>query len=278
MEEYYFLFALGLLWGAFAVVYDLKKREVPNWLNFSLIAFALAYRAFYSAFSGEEMFFIIGIVGFAVFFALAHGFYYLRAFAGGDAKLLMGFGVILPYNDFSGLIYMGIIFIFALFLIGTIYSLIYSVFIVRKNWVKFRKDFKKTIRWGKKLFFGLIAVLIIAMLFDIDFGIILDLFLIMTLLLYAYIKALDVCMIVEKGAGELQEGDWLEGDVKVGGGIIKKSVHGLSLKDIKTLMGARKKVLIREGIPFTPAFLISLLFMAPFFLTSQFQLLVFSLF
>jgi hypothetical protein len=35
---------------------DLKKREVPNWLNFSLVVFALAYRAFYSVINNDSLF------------------------------------------------------------------------------------------------------------------------------------------------------------------------------------------------------------------------------
>ena len=276
MEEYYFLFALGILWSIFAIAVDFKKREVPNWLNFSLIAFALAYRAFYSAFSGEEMFLISGLVGFGIFFGIAHLFYYLRVFAGGDAKLLMGFGVILPYSNFSELSYIGVLFIFALFLLGSIYSLVYSSFIVGKNWGKFKREFRKIIQKSRGLLIGLIIVLF-SFLF-IDLGIILDLFLILTFLLYVYVKALDICLIVEKKARELQEGDWLEKDVKLNRGVIRKSVHGLSLEDIKMLMKARKKVLIRDGIPFTPAFLLSLLIMAPFFSALRFHFWFFSLF
>jgi len=90
MTEIYFLFALAIIWTTFAAIQDIKTREVSNWLNFSLIAFALAYRAFYSISKKDPKFFILGVLGFIIFFILAHVFYYGRAFAGGDAKLLMG--------------------------------------------------------------------------------------------------------------------------------------------------------------------------------------------
>ena len=67
MEEYYFLFFLGLVWTIFAVVQDMKNREVANWLTFSLIGFALAYRGFYSSFSGNWMFFVYGLLGLGFF-------------------------------------------------------------------------------------------------------------------------------------------------------------------------------------------------------------------
>ncbi|MBI2056754.1 hypothetical protein HYT91_00690 [Candidatus Pacearchaeota archaeon] len=47
-----FLVALALVWMIFAVVQDLKKREIANWVNFSLIIFALGFRFFYSLFNG----------------------------------------------------------------------------------------------------------------------------------------------------------------------------------------------------------------------------------
>ena len=66
----------------------------------------------------------------------------------------------------------------------------------------------------------------------------------------------------------LTEGDWLERDVKIGRSVIKRSVHGLSLEDIKRLRKAKKRVLIKEGIPFTPAFLAAFLIMGYVFLAS----------
>ena len=62
-------------------------------------------------------------------------------------------------------------------------------------------------------------------------------------------------MIKNRDPWKLTEGDWLERDVKIGRKVIKKSVHGLSLKEIRILRKAKKKVLIKEGVPFTPAFL-----------------------
>ena len=88
---------------------------------------------------------------------------------------------------------------------------------------------------------------------------------IMVYFLFIYIKALEVCMINLVDARKLQEGDWLERDIRIMGKTIKKSVHGLSNKEIEILKKAGKNVLIKEGIPFTPAFLISLLVIMGFF-------------
>ena len=278
MEEYYFLFALGLLWTVFAVVQDLKTREVSNWLNFSLIGFALAYRAFYSLFINDYLFFVSGLLGFGVFFGLAHLFYYTRVFAGGDAKLLMGFGVILPYANFTELAYIGTAFLFALFLFGALYGLIYSIFIILKNKGKFKREFFWRIKRVKFVFITIfLAVGLLSLFFDFVSWLVFSAFLIFTLFLFPYVKALDICMIKLVNFKDFQEGDWLERDVRIGRKIIKKSVHGLSKEDIKLLRRFKKSVYIKDGIPFTPAFLLALLAMVFFSSILGFEFL-FSLF
>ena len=86
MEQYYFLFGLALAYLIFAVIQDMRTREIANWLNFSLIVFALAYRAFYSSYSGDWMFFAYGVIGVLIFTLLGYAFYYSGIFAGGDAR------------------------------------------------------------------------------------------------------------------------------------------------------------------------------------------------
>lgn len=272
MEKYYFLFGLALIWIVFAVVQDIKKREVTNWLNFSLIAFALAYRAFYSSFTSDWMFFVYGLGGFALFFILGNLFYYSGMFAGGDVKLLFGIGVILPFESSWSFVSVGWVFIFVLFLVGAVYSLIYSVFLVRKNYPKFLKAFRKNL--GKKVwlilmsFFAVLFVFVIYYLFGDDL-LLLALGIVLAFLLFClivYTKSLDVCMIKLVSPKKLTEGDWIISDIKLNHGIIKKTVHGLSVEDIVNLRKAGKMVLIKEGIPFTPAFLLAFLIMVFSFL------------
>lgn len=269
MEEYYFLFGLAFVWTIFAVVQDLKTQEVSNWLNFSFIAVALAYRSFYASAFSNLRFFLLGLAGFGIFFVFAWVFYYSRVFAGGDAKLLMGYGVILPYTSYWSLLYLGLGFVFVLFFVGAIYGLCYSFFISLRDWGRFSKEFRKNLHKLKWLFV-VAVVLAVLFFFLIEFllWIALVLFLIGGLVLYAYLRAVDKLMVRLKRWDELQEGDWLERDVRIGRLVIKKSVHGLSLAEIKKIKRARKKVLIKEGIPFTPSFLGALGIMVYAYLTS----------
>ena len=263
MEGYYFLYGLAILWLVFAAVQDMRKREVANWLNFSLITFGLAYKLIYSSYFGNWNLFLYGIFGLAVFIGLAYGFYYGRVFGGGDAKLLMALGAVLPFESFWGFLIVGGGFLLLLFSVGAVWTLGYSIFIVMENRRKFVRKFHDKLK-GKKLLFGVMVLLALLMGGSVYFYILVLLSLWVLLALYFYVKAVDDCMIKEVSAEELREGDWLEGDVRIGNGVIKKSVHGLSLEEIARIRRAGKRVLIKEGVPFAPTFLIAMLVMVFF--------------
>lgn len=278
IERYYFLFFVALIWIAFATVQDIKKREVANWLNFSLVAFALAYRAFYSSWFNDWMFFAWGLIGFALFFGLANLFYYSNVFAGGDAKLFMGLGIVLPISSLSDMLIFGLGFVLLLFFVGAIYSLIYSVLIVRKNYSKFSSEFEKNIgnrkNWMLASAFAIFFVLFIYYLAGVDFILLFFavMFSVFVFILLVYAKSLEVCMIKLVSPGKLTEGDWLVEDIRLGRGVVKKTVHGLNAEDIMQLKRKGKKVLIRAGIPFVPAFLIAFLIMVFFLAVLKFDL------
>jgi prepilin signal peptidase PulO-like enzyme (type II secretory pathway) len=154
----------------------------------------------------------------------------------------------------------GIMFIFLLFLIGAVYSIIFSFFVLARNFDKFKIGFKK----NRKIL--LIAYLIVIILIIIMKSVIfvneIFYFLIVLLLIfplfYVYLLSLDKCMIQFVKPNQLQEGDWLNEEVKLERGkVIRKSVHGLSMDDIALLRKARKGVWIKEGVVFVPVFLIS---------------------
>ena len=65
-------------------------------------------------------------------------------------------------------------------------------------------------------------------------------------------------MVKTVSGNKLCEGDWLVKDVKVGKKTIKADWDGLSLEDIK-IMKHLRRVKIKEGLPFVPAFLIAFL-------------------
>jgi Flp pilus assembly protein protease CpaA len=156
------LIILTLIWLVVASISDLKRREVPNWLSFSLIIFALAFRAFYSVFYSDAGFFVHGVMGFLLFLGLAYVFYYARVFAGGDAKLLMGLGAVLPFaSSLYTNLFIVASFIFLLLLVGGFYGMLYSFVLVILNRNNFVKEFKKQFKMRKMLvILGLVLALL----------------------------------------------------------------------------------------------------------------------
>jgi Flp pilus assembly protein protease CpaA len=264
MIEIIFLGVLALLWIGFAVVQDLKSREIANWLNFSLIIFALGFRFFYSLFSGEGFgFFYQGLIGFGIFFALGNLLYYGRMFAGGDAKLMMALGAVLPiYGTFLENAQIFFMFFLVFFFSGAIYSLGVSSGIAIKNSKVFKKEFKSQFGKYRKLIYFVMVLGLGIMLAGFLETIFLFLGILFFLLPYLYVfaKAIDEsCMVNEVSVGKLTEGDWLYDDVSLGKKKIKAKWDGLSKEDIKLIKKKYKKVKIKQGIPFSPVFLISLI-------------------
>lgn len=262
-----FLVILALIWIIFAVVQDLKKREIANWLNFSLIIFALGFRFFYSLFNGTEdgtgfNFFFQGLIGLGIFFVLGNFLYYCRMFAGGDAKLLFALGAILPFSDifktnFKIFIFFLILFLFA----GAVYGLFVSGTLILKNFKKFKKEFTRQFKKNKNLFILslFLALFFIILGFSKSYMIYFGILIFIIPYFYLSAKSIDeICMIKKISPKELTEGDWLYKDVKIGNRFVKKSWDGLTKKEIK-LLGKKRYVLVRQGIPFSPAFLIAFL-------------------
>ncbi len=274
MQQYYFLFALAFIFTLFASIQDLKKREVANWLNFSLIAFAFAFRAFYSLQFHELNFFLLGLAGFALFVFLGYIFYYGRVFAGGDAKLLMAYGIIVPFESYYSLLTTSLLFIFILFLVGAVYSSLYSVFIVLKNSQKFKSQFLSLCKENKLLIAMSLAIsiaFIAASFFDLVFLPISIIALVPFLLIYA--RSLEKCMTILMHPNKLTEGDWIQSNIRITKSqFIKKTVHGLSREDIKLLKKHNRSVFVKEGIPFVPAFFFTLIIMVSFAVVSKFSL------
>lgn len=275
MYEIIFLLVLAGIWIIFAVVQDLKKREIADWLNFSLIIFALGFRFFYSLFAENGFnFFYQGLIGFGIFLVLGNVFYYSRLFAGGDAKLMMALGAILPFSpSFFENLNIFINFIFIFLFVGAVYGLVWSLFLCFRNWKLFKKSFASKFEKNKKLIylamFGGLIVMVLGFLNWILFfvGVLIFIF----PYFHFYAKAVDdSCMVKKINSKDLTPGDWLYRDIKIGKEIIKATWDGVNKKQISKLKKHKKFVLIRQGIPFSPVFLISFLIIIWIYLGNSF--------
>jgi Flp pilus assembly protein protease CpaA len=264
--ENWFLIILAFVFIIGAIISDFKRREVDNIWNFSLIAFALGYRFFYSVYSDNYWFIINGFIGFLIFTIIGNLFYYSKIFAGGDAKLLFGLGTILPFN-YNWIINFKIIgtYLILFLFTGSIYAIIWSLFLVFKNKQKFLKNYKKNFEIYKSILISIallsLGLLIIIIIFSYYFLILVLILMFLFPFLFIYAKSIeDSAMIKSIPASELTVGDWLYNDLIVNGHRIKASFEGVTKKELSLIKKYyNKKVMIKQGIPFTPAFLFSLI-------------------
>jgi Flp pilus assembly protein protease CpaA len=264
MHEMIFLWLLALVYIIFAVIQDIKKKEIANWLSFSLIIFALGFRFFYSLFQGQDFtFFYNGVIGLGIFFAIGNILYYGRIFAGGDAKLMIALGTIIPYypeifSNFQIFFNFLIIFLF----VGFIYVLTSSAVLCIRHFKSFKKEFSKQLKRNKKLMLVLISFSIIILIFgfleNTNIFFIFGVLIFFSSYLYLYAKAIDeACMVKKIKTKNLREGDWLYSDLKLGRKKLKSIWEGVNKKDINEISKRYKEVKIRQGIAFSPVFLIS---------------------
>lgn len=267
----------------FATITDLKIKEIPDWLSYGLIASGLVIRAFHAIIFQEPTYILYGLIALGATFLIGSFLYHIHQWGGGDAKLLMGLGTIfatkpsyLPESIFPFIVNLIIIIILA----GAVYGLIWSLVLVIKNFKKFKAEFKRLIRshlTHHLQFITLIAALalFILSLFTNSTTKILLIFLAIFIVCYFYLfiimKSVEHLHFYKKISTEkLVEGDWIAEDIKCHDKTIIPNRKTLVKKDIiKIKKSEIKRVLIKDGLPFVPPFLIgtilALVFGNPFF-------------
>lgn len=262
MTPDFLLMAVALIVLAAASLSDLRTKEVPDWLNYGFVFAALGIRTLYSFQEGWH-FLLSGLLGFAVFYLLALFFYYTNQWGGGDSKLLMGMGAALgiayPFQEASFTL---LWFLLALLFAGGAYGLIWLSVVAFKRRNCLLPELRMLLGKHKKVHLGVGF----ASLFVFGAGVIVDSLLFILVfavalyyLLLFLVAAQNCCFIAEKETKHLTEGDWLAEEVVVHGKrLLKKKT--LTKEDIgKLVKGNISAVMVKEGIPFVPCFLIAYL-------------------
>jgi len=266
----YILFGVAFVWIVAATFVDIKKREVPDWLSYSLIGFGFGARGIYALIYSDYINLGLSVLYFLIATLFALFMYYTKQWGGGDSKLLMGLGIIIGNIKFEFLNYQIpflLLIIFSIFLFGGVYSLIYSVVLAIIHRNNFLKEFRKIkVRYFISIFIlGLILFLVSLFLPRSVkiFGIFLSLIFVFLSYLILFVKAVEnSCMYKFTDTSKLVPGDWLAEDVIVKKKVICSSKKiGLDENDIKLLKKFKiRKVLVKEGIPFVPGFLMGFVF------------------
>lgn len=275
---------LVLLIGSFT---DIRTREVPDWVDYGLIFAAIGARLAYSLATFDWSYLIEGILGFIAFFIIAYVMFYAGQWGGGDAKMMMGMGALvgmrLEWLDFS------VSFIVNIFLVGAVYGLVWTsvlAFVHRhKFWIEVKKivHSPKMLRIRKMFIISALIMIILAMFAgNLTLKLLLFAFVAFylgTFYLWIFIKAVEkTCMYKFIPPEKLTEGDWIAKNIVVGGKrICGPKDLGIEMSQIRQLIKLKRqkkidKILIKEGIPFVPSFLIA--FVATYLFGNMFLMVV----
>jgi prepilin peptidase CpaA len=85
------LWALALSLGCVAAIEDLRRRNIPNWVNVGALCATLLYQTLSRGAAGL----MIAAAGTAIGFSIFLLFYVLGGMGGGDIKLMAAFGALL---------------------------------------------------------------------------------------------------------------------------------------------------------------------------------------
>jgi len=260
----------ALLFGSFV---DLRIREVPDILSYGLVILGILIGILRSITYGDLSFIVYSLAGFVSCLIIGNLMYYTGQWGGGDAKILMGIGAMIGLNLFNFSLSESflVLFLINIIIVGAVYGIFWVFLLSFKNWKEFKKAFEKARRtklsiWLRFMFIVLfIAAIILVFSTSIPaiFKIAILIFIFFSYLLYyfgIYSSVVQkVCMVKSVNVIALTEGDWLSKDVKINGKVIlEASKTGISLEDILKLKKNKiKEVIIKEGIPFVPSFLIA---------------------
>ena len=195
---------IALITLIIATISDIKTKEIPDYLNYSVIALALVLRLIYSLFTSNYSLIIYALITLVIMYALGSLMSYTRQWGGGDTKILIALSVlfstkiqIFEFTRLGNFPYI-ITFIFNLLLAGSVYSIIYMLILAIKNRNKFMKSYKE-ISIEKNMIILKIIVFILALtiiISSIFFDQIILTMLALFIILYFYIFLL--AKIVEK--------------------------------------------------------------------------------
>jgi hypothetical protein len=153
-------------------------------------------------------------------------------------------------------------FVLIFMLGGSVYSILFSGFLVMGNLNKFGVVFSKYFRKNFRLFLYVLFFSLFWAIFSFFIGyaelIFISVVVLLFPLLLVFSKSVeDSCLIKAIKPARLTEGDWLYKKLSVNGRTILPHWEGVSERDLKLIQKNYKgNVFVKYGIPFTPAFLI----------------------
>jgi Flp pilus assembly protein protease CpaA len=241
---------------------DLRTREVPDYLSYTLIGSAIVIRVLWFIAEGNASILFWVPISFSILFLFSYLMYKAGQWGGGDVKVMMGLSILLSWLPISNFPFF-IDFFFNTLIVGAFYGM-FAVGVLGLI------NYKELQKYLTEIDYILLpALLIIVVLL---FKILPSVFAFLAALIFVSVGLFKYFKVIETNflhqsipIPNLTEGDWLLDDVKLRGKVVvPKREIGLIEEDLKKLRLLYKnkkiqKVLIKVGVPFVPAFLISLI-------------------
>ncbi|MBW2998289.1 prepilin peptidase [Candidatus Woesearchaeota archaeon] len=256
-------YLMALFFLVLASITDLKTKEVPYSISYSFILLSVIYRVILSINSSSITPILHALYGFLIFFTIGYLLYKVNLWGGADATLLFAMGILFGYESINGFMPH---FLINLFIIGGVFGILYCLYKGIKENLKYTSP-----KYMSKIYLicSIFIVLSYFLIDDISLKIpffFLIILIPISILIVSYTKLVQDELLIRKvSILKLTEGDWINEDIKINGKIIvRKRDNGISLKQLEKLnelykKGRIRKVTIKEGMPFIPSFLISLI-------------------
>ncbi len=265
-EIIFFIISFFLL--LLASIFDLRTREVPDYLSYTLLVSILGISLLYSIYT-SIYFFLYALAGAAIFFILGYILYKTKQMGGADVKIFTALGAMFANQMLWD---MPLLAIFSLLVlsIGSLYTFSWALVLYFKNRTAANKKAKELLAEKKKyrralIILGLLVLLSSFLLEDMQLKILLvcaALLIILSFYLFIFIRVVESLHFIKKiSVDQLTEGDWLSKEVRVHGKLICSTKEPcIDKKQIEALKKAKiEEVFIKVGIPFVPAIFLATL-------------------
>jgi len=268
-----FLAIIAIIWLIFASISDIKTHEVPNWLTYSLIIIGFSSALLKSILFKNVSFLFYSIFTFGLFFLFSLLLYYTKQWGGGDVKLLAGLVTLFPVYPEELLNYLNpnlnmpfiLTLVINIILFGSLYSIIYGVYLMIIKKVKVINEVRKYKLNGVYILTPFLLLILAVLVQDtflklifLAFGILI----LITPLLLMFSRIVEKkCMIKKIRIKDLREGDWIINNLYAKSKLIYSNKSpGVTNHEINLIKRLKiKTLMVKEGIPFIPTFLIAFL-------------------
>lgn len=261
---------VGLLGILIGTATDIDRREVPDWVNYGMLAAGVGLGVMATLLQASWIPLAYSLAGLLLGYLVGAAMYYTGQWGGGDAKMMMGLGALLglPFLTWTIAPFFLVFLLFSV-LAGAGYGLAWMLYLGVRDRKKVAAHIHKVTQTPKMIKLR-VVIIVVTLLLIVTAVVTRNLIIILLAVLAAcsylilflavFAKAIEkISFIKQLPVEKLVPGDWIVGEVKVGKKVlVPNSNTGITPKQIEAVQQSKlKHVTVKEGIPFVPSFLIA---------------------